>query len=122
MTRVGGYNEILPEPSGNPLGSALGISCGLRQYFIVYPSSRHNTVTIRGCCCSLTQNKSFLIHIEAGQESYWKFIITLNIFINPFHNLSEIKTNNVPCNERFNVILSLGFWPNAQQYFLLRVL
>ena len=35
MTRVGGYDEILPEPSGNPSGSALGIS-----------SSRHNTVTV----------------------------------------------------------------------------
>ena len=45
MTRVGVYDEILPEPSGNPSGSALGISFGLKQYFIVYPSSRHNTVT-----------------------------------------------------------------------------
>ena len=26
--------------------SALGISLGLRRYFIVYPSSRHNTVTV----------------------------------------------------------------------------
>ena len=41
------YDEILPEPLGNPLGSALGIPLGLRQYFIVYPSSRRNTVTIR---------------------------------------------------------------------------
>ena len=40
------YDEISPEPSGNPSGSALGISLGLRRYFIVYPSSRHNTVTI----------------------------------------------------------------------------
>ena len=46
MTQVGVYDEILPEPSGNPSGSALGITLGLRQYFIVYPSSRHNTVTI----------------------------------------------------------------------------
>ena len=37
---------LLPEPSGNPLGSALRIFLGLRQYFIVHPSSRHNTVTI----------------------------------------------------------------------------
>ena len=46
MTEVGVY-EILPEPEGNPAGSALGISFGLRQYFIVYPSSRHNTVTVQ---------------------------------------------------------------------------
>ena len=46
MTRVGVYDEISPEPSGNPSGSALRISLGLRRYFIVYPSSRHNTVTV----------------------------------------------------------------------------
>ena len=46
VTQVGVYNEILPEPSGNPSGSALKISLRLRQYFIVYPSSRHNTVTV----------------------------------------------------------------------------
>ena len=46
VTRVRVYDEILPEPSGNPSGSVLGISFGLRQYFIVYPSSRHNTVTV----------------------------------------------------------------------------
>ena len=45
VTWVGGYDEILPETSGNPSGSALRISLGLRQYFIVHPSSRHNTVT-----------------------------------------------------------------------------
>ena len=47
VTRVRIYCEILPEPSGNPLGSALGISLGLRLYFTVYPSSRHNTVTVQ---------------------------------------------------------------------------
>ena len=36
VTRVGVYNEILPEPEGNPVGGARGISRGLRQYFIVY--------------------------------------------------------------------------------------
>ena len=46
VTWVGGYDEILPEPSGNPSGSALGIFLRLRQYFIINPSSRHNTVTI----------------------------------------------------------------------------
>ena len=45
MTRVGLYDEISPEPSQNPSGSTLGISLGLRRYSIVYPSSRHNTVT-----------------------------------------------------------------------------
>ena len=35
VTWVGVYNEILPEPSGNPSGSTLGISLGLMQYFIV---------------------------------------------------------------------------------------
>ena len=44
VTSVRVYNEISPEPSENPTVSALGISLGLRQYFIVYPSSRHNTV------------------------------------------------------------------------------
>ena len=47
VTRVRVYNEILPEPSANPWGSALGISLRLRQYFIVYLSSRHNTVTVK---------------------------------------------------------------------------
>ena len=42
VTWSGVYDEILPEPSGNPSGSALG----RRQYFIVYPSSRHNTVIV----------------------------------------------------------------------------
>ena len=40
------YDEIEPQPSGNPLGFALGISLGLRLYFIVYPSSHHNTDTV----------------------------------------------------------------------------
>ena len=30
------------------MGSALGISLGLRLYFTVYPSSRHNTDTVSG--------------------------------------------------------------------------
>ena len=44
VTQVGVYAEISLEPSGIPSGSANGISLGLRQYFIVYPSSGHNTV------------------------------------------------------------------------------
>ena len=39
MTRGGVFDEILPEPEGNPDGRAQGISRGLRQYFIVYPDS-----------------------------------------------------------------------------------
>ena len=46
VTRVGVYDEISPEPSGNTSGSALGIALGLRRYFIVYSSSCHNTVTL----------------------------------------------------------------------------
>ena len=46
VTWVGVYDEILPQPSGNPLGTALRISLGLRQYFIVYPYSSQNTVTV----------------------------------------------------------------------------
>ena len=34
-TRVKVYNEISPEPLGNPSGSTLGISLGHRLYFIV---------------------------------------------------------------------------------------
>ena len=48
MTKVGIYSEHYPEPSGKPLGSALGISIVLRLYFTVYASSRHNTDTILG--------------------------------------------------------------------------
>ena len=48
VTRIGVYNEISPEPSGNPSVSGLGISLGLRRYFIIYPYSRHNTVTVFG--------------------------------------------------------------------------
>ena len=44
VTRVGVYDKILPEPEGNPGGGARGISLRL---FIVYPSSRNNTVTIK---------------------------------------------------------------------------
>ena len=43
MIQVGIYGEIQPEPSGNPLGSTLGISLVLRIYF----TSRHNTDTIQ---------------------------------------------------------------------------
>ena len=46
VTLVGVYDKILPEPGGNLSGSTLGISLGLTQYFIVYPSSRHNTFTV----------------------------------------------------------------------------
>ena len=46
MTQVGINGEIWLEPSGNPSGSALGISLVLRLYFTVYPSSRHNTDTV----------------------------------------------------------------------------
>ena len=35
VTRGGVYNEILPEPEGNPKGRARGISRGLMQFFIV---------------------------------------------------------------------------------------
>ena len=42
ITWVGKYNEIYPEPEGK----AWGISLGLKLYFIVYPSSRHNTDTV----------------------------------------------------------------------------
>ena len=31
---------------GNPLGFALGIALGLKLYFIVHPSSCHNTDTV----------------------------------------------------------------------------
>ena len=48
---AGIYNEILPEPLGNPSGSALRISLRLRQCFIIYPPSRHNTVTINCNIC-----------------------------------------------------------------------
>ena len=43
VTRVGVYDEISPEPSGNPSGSTLRISLGLWPYFIVYPD---NTVIL----------------------------------------------------------------------------
>ena len=46
MTQVRIYGAIQPEPSGNPSGSAPGISFVLRLYFTVYPSSRPNTDTI----------------------------------------------------------------------------
>ena len=46
VTQVGIYREIYPEPSGNHSGFALGISFGLRLYFTLYPSSRHNTDTV----------------------------------------------------------------------------
>ena len=41
--RGGIYNEIKPEPEGNPEGKAQGFSRGLRLYFIVFPDSSHNT-------------------------------------------------------------------------------
>ena len=66
VTRVGVYDEISPEPSGNPSGSALRISLGLRRYFIVYPSSRHNTVTIyywwRNVCVHCKTPEAVLTH------------------------------------------------------------
>ena len=43
MTRGGIYDEIQPEPEGNPKGKAQGISLGIRLYFIVFPDSSHIT-------------------------------------------------------------------------------
>ena len=41
--RGGIYDEIWPEPEGNPEGEARVISRGLWLYFIVLPDSSHNT-------------------------------------------------------------------------------
>ena len=50
MTQVGIYNKIFkPDPSENPLASALWISLVLRLYLIVYSSSCHNSDTISVC-------------------------------------------------------------------------
>ena len=46
VIQVGIYNEIKTRPLENSSGFALGISLGLRLYFIVYTSSCHNTDTI----------------------------------------------------------------------------
>ena len=76
VTRVGVYDKISPEPSGNPSGSALGISLGLRRYFIVYPSSRHNTVTVHAgiqysskidCTGTKFMSKSINLHSQRFQ-------------------------------------------------------
>ena len=45
--------EVQPELSGNTSGHAIGISLGLRLYFIVYPSSPHNTDSIQNQSHSL---------------------------------------------------------------------
>ena len=47
MTQVRIHGGIQPEPSVNPLGSALRISLVLRVYLIVYPSSHYNTDTVQ---------------------------------------------------------------------------
>ena len=46
MTQFGMYGERKPEPSGNPLGFALGIFLVCRLYFTVYPSSHHKSDTV----------------------------------------------------------------------------
>ena len=46
VTRGGVYDEILPEPKGNPEGEARAISRWLSQYFTVYPNSSHTTVIL----------------------------------------------------------------------------
>ena len=53
LTKVRIYSEIKPEPSGNPLGFAFGISFGLRLYFTEYPSSCHITDTVLGIQCTI---------------------------------------------------------------------
>ena len=40
------YSKIEPEPSGNPLGSALGISLVLRLYFTVIIQIQYSTVQL----------------------------------------------------------------------------
>ena len=49
-------------PQEIPLGSALGISLGLRLYFTVYPSSCHNIDTVY-----------MLVYIIVGFFFMWKY-------------------------------------------------
>ena len=86
--------EILPEPSGNSSGSAFRISLGLRQYFIINPSSRHNTVTVwtlelsiacymftlpfcsqRRGCHRIFQLPSCLTSLPLACLRWWSFLI-----------------------------------------------
>ena len=68
-TQVRIYGDTEPEPSGNPLGSALGISLVLGLYFIVYPSSRHNTDTVHS-----TQKYIFVSNSSHPKPFYCYFI------------------------------------------------
>ena len=80
MTQVGIHGEIQPEPSENPLHSALKISIILRVYFTLYPSCYHNTYTYSTVwgtsvpmCANLSMGMSVIIrahslNLLAGME------------------------------------------------------
>ena len=62
-------NRDIYIPEGNPLGSALAIFLSLRLYFTVYPSSHHNTDTVKCTVCTLQWPALTPTNTENPQQS-----------------------------------------------------
>ena len=85
--------------SGNPSGSALGISLGLRRYFIVYPSSRHNTVTI----CQLVPGFTIALCRSQKRENP-----VSHLFLASFNGLDKKEITNSKGTTLYNGELLQG--------------
>ena len=69
MTWVRINSEKMPEPSRNPLGSALEIYLVLRLYFIVYPSHFHNTDKV--LCSAAIGSFTRLESLAWSKQGFW---------------------------------------------------
>ena len=123
VTWVRKYNEIKPKPEGNPSGLALRISLGLRLYFIVYPSSCHNTDTIcKDLSAHLNRTKLVRGVQSENNEGFLPFCDTFKKF-SPGHekrrkHLSTALVTGAPMDRPDGSHLRVGYSASPQVYAL----